>query len=61
MPKAGKIITPKKRCCRDKPRCKRCPVACKRLMKQGLAERLDDGRYVLPVKVSKKRFAAARG
>jgi hypothetical protein len=60
MPKAGKIITPKKRCCRDKPRCKRCPVVCKRLTRHGVAERLDDGRFVLSVSLSKKRFKAAR-
>ena len=61
MPKAGKLITPKKRCCRDKPRCKRCPVVCKRLSRQGVAERRDDGRFVLTVSLSKKRFKAARG
>ncbi len=60
MPKAGKIITPKKRCCRDKPRCKRCPVVCKRMTRQGVAERLDDGRFVLSVSLSKKRLKAAR-
>jgi hypothetical protein len=60
MPKDAKVICPKKRCCRDQPRCKRCPVVCKRLMKQGYAERLDDGRYVLALSLSKKQRNAAR-
>ena len=60
MPKTAKVITPKKRCCRDKPRCKRCPVVCKRLMKQGYAKKLEDGRYVLDVTVTKKQRKAAR-
>jgi aldehyde:ferredoxin oxidoreductase len=58
--KAGKPFKTKKKCCRDKPRCKRCPVVCKRLMKQELAERLDDGRYVLSVHLTKKAHKAAR-
>ena len=58
--KPGKAFAPKKRCCRDKPRCKKCPVVCKRLSKQGLAVKLEDGRYVLSVELSKKRHKAAR-
>ncbi len=58
--KAGKPFRTKKKCCRDKPRCKRCPVVCKRLWKQELAERLDDGRYVLSIELSKKAHKAAR-
>ena len=60
MAKAAKPIKPKKRCCRDSPRCKRCPVVCKKLMKQGLAEKLDDGRFVLAVSLSRKQYKAAR-
>ena len=59
MPK-GKVVKPKRRCCKSGPRCKRCPVVCKRLVKQGLAERLDDGRFVLAVTVRKKHLRAAR-
>ena len=55
-----KLVKPKKRCCKSSPRCKRCPVVCKRLMVAGLAEKRDDGRYVLLVDVSKKRLKAAR-
>jgi hypothetical protein len=56
----GKLVKTKKRCCRSGPRCKRCPVVCKRLVKQGLAEKLDDGRYVLAVTLRKKQLNAAR-
>ena len=55
----GKVVKPKRRCCRSGPRCKRCPVVCKRLVKQGLASRLDDGRFALAVTVRKLRAARA--
>jgi len=58
--KLGKPFAPKKRCCHDKPRCKRCPVVCKKLSKQGLAEKLPDGRYILSIELSKKQHKAAR-
>jgi len=54
------IVDPKKKCCGDKPRCKRCPVVCKRLTRQGLAEKRDDGRVVLSVTLTKKQYKAAR-
>jgi hypothetical protein len=57
---AARIVKPKKRCCKSHPRCKRCPVVCKRLTKHGLAEKLPDGRFVLDVKLTKKRYKAAR-
>jgi hypothetical protein len=60
MAKTARIVSPKKKCCRDKPRCKRCPVVCKRLMKQELADKLEDGRYLLSVHLSKKHLKAAR-
>ena len=55
-----KRIKPKRRCCKSGPRCKRCPVVCKRLEKQGLAVKLVDGRYELAVTVRKKHLKAAR-
>ena len=61
MAKTATPIKPKKKCCRDGPRCKRCPVVCKKLMREGLAERLDDGRYVLALSLTKKQYKAARG
>jgi hypothetical protein len=55
-----KVLKPKSSCCKDKPRCKRCPVVCKKLLRQGLAERLPDGRVKLSPDVSKKQLKAAR-
>jgi hypothetical protein len=57
---AARIVKPKKRCCKSHPRCKKCPVVCKRLSKHGLAERLPDGRYLLSGAVKKKELKAAR-
>ena len=54
------FVKPKRRCCKDQPRCKRCPVVCKRLVSQGLAEKLPDGRYRLSVDLTKKRYKTAR-
>jgi hypothetical protein len=54
------VVKPKKRCCKSKPRCKRCPVVCKRLEKQGLAERTDGGQYRLSAKLRKKQLKRAR-
>ena len=55
-----KLVKTKKRCCKSGPRCKRCPVVCKRLAKRGLAERRDDGKFVLSVELRKKHYKAAR-
>jgi hypothetical protein len=57
---AARVVKPKKRCCTSSPRCKRCPVVCKRLAAAGLAARLDDGRYVLDPDLRKKQLKAAR-
>jgi hypothetical protein len=57
----GKVVKPRKRCCKSRPRCKRCPVVCKRLARQGLAEKRADGRFVLAVSIRKKQLKAARG
>ena len=35
---AGRLVKTEKRCCKSRPRCKRCPVVCKRLAQQGLAD-----------------------
>ena len=56
----GKVVKPKKRCCKSGPRCKKCPVVCKRLAKEGLATKRDDGRFVLADKIGKKPLKAAR-
>ena len=56
----AKVVKAKKGCCKSSPRCKRCPVVCKRLEKAGIAVRLDGGRYELPVTLRKKDLRAAR-
>ena len=53
-------VKAKKKCCGSDPRCKRCPVVCKRLEKQGLAERLELRVYRVSGAVSKKQLKAAR-
>jgi hypothetical protein len=55
-----KLVKPKKACCKSKPRCKKCPVVCKRLANQGLATKRDDGRYLVQKGVGKKALKAAR-
>jgi hypothetical protein len=55
-----RVVKPKKRCCKSRPRCKRCPVVCKRLQHAGLAEKRSDGRYVLSIELRKKQLKAAR-
>ncbi len=57
----AKAVKPKKRCCKSRPRCKRCPVVCKRLAKAGLAQKQPNGTFVLHVDVTKKVLKAARG
>jgi hypothetical protein len=54
------LIKPKSPCCKSNPRCKRCPVVAKRLIKQGVAKRRSDGIVVLSVSVTKKQVKAAR-
>ena len=53
----AQLVKPKKRCCKSRPRCKRCPVVMKRLHKAGLAER-HDGIYT--VTAGKGQIKAAR-
>jgi len=56
----GERVKTKKRCCKDRPRCKRCPVVCKRLEQQGYAEREDKRHWRLIVIPPKKVLKAAR-
>ncbi len=55
-----RCVKAKKSCCKDDPRCKRCPVVLKRLMLQGLAEQVAKREYVLAADLRKKQLAAAR-
>jgi hypothetical protein len=55
-----KLVKPKKRCCKSGPRCKKCPVVCKRLMKAGVATRRPDGGYLVELGIGKKALKTAR-
>ncbi len=56
----GKKITAKKRCCKDGPRCKKCPVVLKRLADDGYFERVDRRTYRVIEIVPKPALKAAR-
>jgi hypothetical protein len=58
VPKAGRVKT-KKKCCKSGPRCKRCPVVCKRLEREGMAVR-ESRRVWTLVDVTKPAMKAAR-
>lgn len=53
-------IKAKKRCCEDDPRCKRCPVVCKRLDRAGYFERVTKRRWVVLTPPPKKVLKALR-
>jgi hypothetical protein len=55
-----KRVKTRKRCCKSRPRCKRCPVVCKRLETQGLATREGKFHYVVSLDIKKKTLKAAR-
>jgi hypothetical protein len=53
-------LTAKKKCCKDRPRCKKCPVVLMRLEKMGYAERQDRRDYKVAKDVPKKVMLVAR-
>jgi hypothetical protein len=55
-----RLVKTKKRCCKSGPRCKRCPVVCRRLEQQGLAERIELRVYMVSADLKKKQLKAAR-
>jgi hypothetical protein len=58
----GTKLKPKKKCCKSRPRCKRCHVTLERLSAMGYAERrASEGRYVIVELVPKRELRAARG
>lgn len=59
---AAKKVQAKKKCCKDKPRCKKCPVVLMRLEKMGYAERTGEGKrsYDVDTDVPKKAMLVAR-
>ena len=56
----GDQVRCKKKCCKSRTRCKKCPVVWKRLAKQGLAEPEGKLRYVVIDVVPKRALKAAR-
>jgi hypothetical protein len=54
----ARVVKAKRKCCKDDPRCRRCPVVCKRLVAAGLAERV--GGRTFTVSAPKKAVKAAR-
>jgi hypothetical protein len=56
----AKEIRSKKRCCKDRPRCKRCPVTCKRLAAEGYLERLSKRRWIVVEPPGRNALKAAR-
>ncbi len=57
----GTAVKPKAKCCKSRPRCKRCRVTLARLADAGYAERrADDGRYLIVGRVPKRELKAAR-
>jgi hypothetical protein len=55
-----KRVKTRKRCCKSRPRCKRCPVVCKRLEQQDLAVREGKFHYLVSLDIKKKTLKAAR-
>ncbi|WP_203453592.1 hypothetical protein [Jiangella aurantiaca] len=53
-------VKAKKKCCKDRPRCKECPVVLKRLADAGLLERESKRRYTFDTKPPKSAVSAAR-
>jgi hypothetical protein len=61
MREPGEVVKTKRKCCKSRRRCKRCPVVWKRLSKQGYAERESKRRYVVIDVVPKRAMKSARG
>jgi hypothetical protein len=47
-------VRAKGKCCKDRPRCKRCPVVLERLEQAGIAQRTKKGAYRLPDDLTKR-------
>lgn len=56
----SRTVKAKKSCCKDKPRCKKCPVVLKRMAAVGLAERVDRRTYVVVDVIPKRTLKALR-
>jgi hypothetical protein len=53
-------VKSKKKCCKERPRCKRCAVVCKRLAAEGYLERQSKRRWIVIEPPPKKVLKAAR-
>ena len=53
-------MTSKKKCCKDKSRCRKCPVLLTRLVKMGYAEKDGKTGFAVSAKVPKKVLVVAR-
>ena len=60
--KGAKLTTAKKSCCRDEPRCAKCPVVLMRLAAMGYAERDTEmpRRFTVEKGIPKKAMLIAR-
>jgi hypothetical protein len=56
----GDVVRCKRKCCKSRPRCKRCPTVWKGLAKRGYAEREGKLTYVVIDVVPKRALKAAR-
>jgi hypothetical protein len=56
----GTTVRTKKRCCHSSPRCKKCPVAWRRLTKAGLAQRVEGREYLVVEKIRTRDLKAVR-
>jgi hypothetical protein len=61
MREPGEVVKTKRKCCKSRRRCKRCPVVWKRLSNLGFAERESKRRYVVIDVVPKRTMKSARG
>jgi hypothetical protein len=57
----GDVVSCKRKCCKSRRRCKRCPVVWKQLSKQGYAARTSKINYVVIDVVPKRTMKSARG
>lgn len=56
----GTELKAKGKCCKSRPRCRRCPVTLERLRAMGFAERDGDRRYSIVERIPKQELKAAR-
>jgi hypothetical protein len=55
-----KSVVAQKKCCKDTPRCRKCPVVLKRLADGGYAERESRREFAVAKGIPKKVLVAAR-